>query len=122
MAASIEANHDDKGIVWPMSIAPYHVIVTMVRPDDEATMTAAESIYDALIDQGVEVLLDDRDERPGVKFNDAELIGVPLRVTVGPRGLGNGIVELQDRRTGESVDVTLDTVVSTIAERVQAAT
>jgi len=122
MAACIEANHDDKGIVWPMSIAPYHVIVTVVRPDDQPTMDAAESIYEELMAGGVEVLLDDRDERPGVKFTDAELIGVPLRVTVGPRGLGNGIVELQDRRSSESTEIPVDVIVSTIVERVTGAT
>jgi len=117
MAASVEANHDDKGIIWPMSIAPYHVIVTLVRVDD-TTMQAGESIHDDLTANGIEVLLDDRDERPGVKFNDAELIGVPLRVTVGPRGLGNGIVELLDRRSGESTEITLDDVVPTITRLV----
>ncbi len=119
MAASVEANHDDKGIIWPMSIAPYHVIVTLVRVDD-TTMQAGESIHDDLTANGIEVLLDDRDERPGVKFNDAELIGVPLRVTVGPRGLGNGIVELLDRRSGESTEITLDDVVPTITRLVAA--
>ncbi len=119
MAASVEANHDDKGIIWPMSIAPYHVIVTLVRVDD-TTMQAGESIHDDLTASGIEVLLDDRDERPGVKFNDAELIGVPLRVTVGPRGLGNGIVELLDRRSGESTEITLDDVVPTITRLVAA--
>ncbi len=117
MAASVEANHDDKGIIWPMPIAPYHVIVTLVRVDD-ATMEAGESIHDELTANGIEVLLDDRDERPGVKFNDAELIGVPLRVTVGPRGLGNGVVELLDRRSGESSEVALGDVASTIARLV----
>ncbi|VAV95705.1 Prolyl-tRNA synthetase, bacterial type, partial [hydrothermal vent metagenome] len=119
MAASVEANHDDKGIIWPMSIAPYHVIVTLVRVDD-TTMQAGESIHDDLTANGIEVLLDDRDERPGVKFNDAELIGVPLRVTVGPRGLGNGIVELLDRRSGESIEIILDDVVPTITRLVAA--
>jgi len=83
-------------------------------------MQAGESIHDDLTANGIEVLLDDRDERPGVKFNDAELIGVPLRVTVGPRGLDNGIVELLDRRSGESTEVTLDDVVSTITRLVAA--
>jgi len=118
MAASVEANHDDKGIIWPLAIAPYHVIVTVVRPDDETTMAAAETLSRNLEERGIEVLLDDRDERPGVKFNDAELIGVPLRITVGPRGIANGVTELLDRRTGESRDVAIGSVVSTIAELV----
>jgi prolyl-tRNA synthetase len=122
IAACVEANHDDRGIIWPMSIAPFHVIVTVVRPDDQPTMAAAEEIYEELTSGGVEALLDDRDERPGVKFTDAELIGVPIRLTVGPRGLGNGIIELQDRRTGESADVPIDEVVSSVVERVAAAT
>ena len=119
MAASVEANHDDKGIIWPLSIAPYHVIVTLVRIDDTTTQ-AGESIHDDLTANGIEVLLDDREERPGVKFNDAELIGVPLRITVGPRGLGNGVVELLDRRSGESTEITLDDVVPTITRLVAA--
>jgi len=118
MAASVEANHDDKGIIWPLAIAPYHVIITVVRPDDEPTMAAAETLSRNLGERGVEVLLDDRDERPGVKFNDAELIGVPLRVTVGPRGIANGVMELLDRRAGQSRDVAIGSVVSTIAELV----
>ena len=111
MAASIEANHDEKGIVWPFAIAPFMVIITVVRPDDAETMAAAEGIYEALEDAGDEVLLDDRDERPGVKFNDAELIGIPFRITVGPRGVQAGTVELTPRATGESADVALDDVV-----------
>ena len=112
LAASVEANHDDKGIVWPLEIAPFAVVITVVRPDDEATSEAAERIYDGLRSAGIEVLLDDRDERPGVKFNDAELIGVPYRITVGPRGLGDGIVEVDERRSGASRDVPLDVVVA----------
>ncbi len=114
MAASLEGNYDDKGIIWPMSIAPYHLIITVVRLDDEATMSAAEAMYRDLESRGIDVLFDDRDERPGVKFNDAELIGVPLRLTVGPRGVGKGVVELLDRRTGESSEIALDGVVATI--------
>ena len=121
MAASVEANHDEKGIIWPMTIAPYHVIITVIRPDDDNTMATADSLYEHLEDRGVEVLLDDRAERPGVKFTDAELIGVPLRLTVGPRGVTNGIVELSDRRTGESSEIAIDEAVATVADLVQAA-
>jgi prolyl-tRNA synthetase len=121
MAASVEANHDDRGIIWPMEIAPYHVIITVVRPDDEETMTVAESLYSELRGLGVEVLLDDRDERPGVKFNDAELIGIPIRVTVGPRGVGGGMVELVDRRSGEASDVAIDAAVATVNDLVGSA-
>jgi prolyl-tRNA synthetase len=118
MAASVEANHDAKGIIWPMTIAPYHVIITVIRPDDDDTMATAESLYEQLEDRGVEVLLDDRAERPGVKFTDAELIGVPLRLTVGPRGVKSGIVELSDRRTGESSEIVIDDAVMTVADLV----
>jgi prolyl-tRNA synthetase len=118
MAASVEANHDAKGIIWPMTIAPYHVIITVIRPDDDDTMATAESLYEQLEDRGVEVLLDDRAERPGVKFTDAELIGVPLRLTVGPRGVKSGIVELSDRRTGESSEIVIDDAAMTVADLV----
>ncbi|MCL1595698.1 MAG: proline--tRNA ligase [Actinomycetia bacterium] len=116
MAVSVEVNHDDKGIIWPMEISPFHVIITVVRPDDEATLEAAETLSNALEASGFAVLLDDRNERPGVKFNDAELIGVPLRVTVGPRGVQSGILELLDRRTGQSVDVAIDDVFDRLVE------
>jgi prolyl-tRNA synthetase len=114
MAASVEANHDDKGIVWPLEIAPYAVVITVLRPDDELPMTEAERLYDALTDAGVDVLLDDRDERPGVKFTDAELIGVPYRVTIGPRGVADGVVELVERRTGDSRELPLDVALDEI--------
>ncbi len=121
VAAVIENHHDDKGIVWPMTLAPYEVIITAVKVDDEATMAAAEDIYQALKDSGVDVMLDDRDERPGVKFNDAELIGFPLRITVGPRGLGSGEVELTDRATGETESVPVAEVAAVVAAQVAAA-
>lgn len=107
MAASIEANHDDRGIVWPVEVAPYHVVITVVRPDDERSREVSTSLYDELTAGGVDVLLDDRDERPGVKFTDAELIGIPLRITVGPRGLDAGVVEFTERRTGDEREVAI---------------
>jgi len=119
MAACVEANHDDKGIIWPMTVAPFHVVITVIRPDDEDTMAAAEVLYTQLGQHDVEVLLDDRSERPGVKFNDAELIGVPLRLTVGPRGVANGIVEMSDRRSGESTEIAMDVAVDTVADMVK---
>jgi prolyl-tRNA synthetase family II len=114
MAASVEANHDDKGIVWPAEIAPFHVVITVLRPDDEASIEVSEKLYSELIEAGVEVLLDDRDERPGVKFKDAELIGVPFRITVGPRGIDNGVVEFVTRKSGESTEVAFDEIVSEV--------
>ncbi len=101
MAAIVETSHDDRGIIWPVAVAPYHVVVTVVRPGDPATSEAAEQLYRDLVEAGVEVLMDDRDERPGVKFADAELIGIPFRITVGPRSLEAGTVEFTERRTGE---------------------
>ena len=116
MAASIEANHDENGIVWPIEIAPYQVVITVVRPDDEQSHEVSTSLYEELRSQGVEVLLDDRKERPGVKFTDAELIGIPLRVTIGPRGLENGVLEFVERRSGAKREV----AVSDAATEVQA--
>jgi prolyl-tRNA synthetase len=114
MAASVEANHDERGIIWPIEIAPFHVVITVVRPDDEESAAVSDRIYADLTEAGVEVLLDDRDERPGVKFNDAELIGVPFRITVGPRGIGNGVVEFVSRASGESTDVAIDSIVDEV--------
>ena len=90
MAAVVEQNHDDEGIVWPKHLAPFQVVVIMASADDEPVRTEAERIYAELRDRGVEALLDDRDERAGVKFADADLIGYPVQVTVGKRGLGGG--------------------------------
>jgi prolyl-tRNA synthetase len=101
VAAIIEQLHDPNGIMWPYSVAPYHVHVVPVNMNEDATREAAESIYGRLLEWGVETLIDDRDERPGAKFKDADLIGVPLRVTVGEKGLRDGIVELRDRRSGQ---------------------
>jgi prolyl-tRNA synthetase len=96
VATTIEQHHDDNGMLWPMSVAPYHVeLVTLGK--DEALITAARTLYESLGAAGVEVLWDDRDERPGVKFKDADLIGIPLRVTIGAKGLASGNVELKAR-------------------------
>ena len=121
LAVAVEVHHDDAGIVWPMDLAPWEVVLTVVRPDDEATMAAAEELHRGLVDLGVEVIVDDRDERPGVKFADSELVGIPLRVTVGPRGLGEGIVELTDRATGDRADIAIGEAVADVAGRVIAA-
>ena len=106
LAAIVEQHHDDNGIIWPMSVAPYHVIITLVKPDDQAQRQTAEEIYDQLAASGVEVLLDDRDERPGVKFKDADLLGIPLRITVGKRA-AEGIVEYKLRREAEKTEKTV---------------
>lgn len=111
LAAIVEQHHDDNGIIWPVSVAPYHVIITLVKPDDQAQRQTAEEIYDQLAAFGVEVLLDDRDERPGVKFKDADLLGIPLRITVGKRA-AEGIVEYKLRREAEKTEKTVAEAIS----------
>lgn len=107
MAAAIECHHDDKGIVWPVAIAPFEAVVLVTQPDDEATAAAGEKVHRQLLASGVDTIIDDRSERVGVKFRDAELVGIPLRVTVGSRGLANGVVELTERASDETRRVPL---------------
>jgi prolyl-tRNA synthetase len=107
VAAAIEQNHDANGIIWPLSIAPFHVLLLPINYKDEKTRTTADKLYQDLQKQGVEVLLDDRDERPGVKFKDADLVGIPLRVTIGPKGLDKGFIELRRRSDGNTEEVLL---------------
>jgi prolyl-tRNA synthetase family II len=114
MAASVEANHDDAGIIWPIGIAPYVVVITVVRPDDERSAEVSTALYEELTADGIDVLLDDRKERPGVKFADAELIGIPLRLTIGPRGLENNVVEFVDRRSSETREVAIGEAASEV--------
>ncbi len=102
VAACIEQNHDEYGIIWPMALAPYTVIVTPVNINEPDVMKASEDIYADLLTSGVEAILDDRDERAGVKFKDADLIGIPLRIVVGAKNLVQGNVELKIRKTGET--------------------
>jgi len=118
MAAVVETSHDEKGIIWPVSVAPYEVVITVLRADDTATMAAAEGLYRDLGERGIEVLLDDREERPGVKFADAELIGIPYRVTVGPRGVQSGMVELTERRGMETGEFALNAVAAHLVQLV----
>jgi prolyl-tRNA synthetase len=118
MAAIVEAHHDEAGIVWPMSVAPFEVVVSVVKPKDVACREVGERLYEALVAGGIDVVIDDRDERPGVKFKDADLVGIPYRVTVGPKGLADGVVELRSRRSGESRDLPVARVVETVIEAV----
>ena len=104
-------NHDDNGIIWPMSVAPYHVIITQVKPGDEAQDEVAGRIYKELTGAGVEVLWDDRDERPGVKFKDADLIGIPVRITVGKLA-AEGVVEYKLRRDQDKTEKTVDEAIA----------
>jgi prolyl-tRNA synthetase len=101
IAAAVEQNHDDKGIIWPLPLAPFEVILVVLNSDKEAVVEAASAIYDDLRKAGVDVLFDDRPERPGVKFNDMDLIGFPVRVVLGQRGLDNGEAEVSLRKDGE---------------------
>jgi prolyl-tRNA synthetase len=98
VAAAIEQNHDADGIIWPLPLAPFQVLLQSLNPNDEAVRSAADGLYRELRERGVEVLYDDRDERPGVKFKDADLIGLPVRVTVGAKSLAEGKVEVSLRR------------------------
>ncbi|MFB3121342.1 MAG: proline--tRNA ligase [Candidatus Binatia bacterium] len=119
-AAAVEQNHDEHGIILPFSIAPFQVLLLPINYRERAIREATDALYERLLRQGLEVLLDDRDERPGVKFKDADLIGVPLRVTVGLKGLQKGCVESRNRLGGKSVDIPLaeapQIIQSTIAE------
>jgi prolyl-tRNA synthetase len=120
MAAVVECCHDQSGIIWPLSIAPYEVVVTVLNPKDVECTEVAQRIYEGLRGEGIEAILDDRDERPGVKFKDAELVGIPYRVTVGPKGLASGKVEIFRRRGGRKRDVdahkAADAVINSVLE------
>ena len=110
MAAVVEQSHDDNGIIWPESIAPYKVIILIMVTKDETQVKVANELYDRLNSLGIECMLDDRDERPGVKFKDSELIGIPYRVNVGKKA-AEGIVELKNRKTGEQAELTIDELI-----------
>jgi len=114
MAAAIEQNHDANGIIWPFSIAPFPVLLLPLNYKDSEVREVTDQLYTALGARGYEILLDDRDERPGVKFKDADLIGIPLRVTIGAKGLARGSVELRLRREGKDTDVPVEEAVDRI--------
>jgi prolyl-tRNA synthetase len=118
LAAVVESNHDERGICWPVNIAPYEVCVTVVKPKDVDCHEAGERLYQDLSEAGIDVIIDDRDERPGVKFKDAELVGFPYRVTVGPKGIADGIFELVRRRDGQKQDLKIEHAAGTIIEAV----
>ncbi|HYE61050.1 MAG TPA: proline--tRNA ligase [Phycisphaerales bacterium] len=112
MAACVEMSHDENGIIWPAAIAPYHVLITVMRPDNEQQTSTAAKLAGELSAAGLDVLIDDRDERPGVKFKDADLIGVPVRLTLGEKALAEGAVEFKLRRdTGKGENVAVGAVV-----------
>ena len=118
MAAVVEANHDENGICWPVNTAPYEVVVTVVKPKDVECHEAGERLYEKLTEAGIDVIIDDRNERPGVKFKDADLVGFPYRVTIGPKGLADGVFELVRRADGEKRDLPIEHAAETIVEAV----
>ncbi len=115
IAAAIEQNHDDNGIIWPRPLAPFEVLLVALNVKDSAVREAADELYGELREAGFDVLYDDRDERPGVKFKDADLVGFPVRVVVGAKSLEKGQIELSDRRSGERQDVPIADLQSTLA-------
>ncbi|CRL09252.1 Proline--tRNA ligase [Phaeobacter italicus] len=116
LGAIIEASHDDKGIIWPEGVTPFHCGIVNLKQGDEAADGACEDLYKALVAAGLDPLYDDRNERAGGKFATMDLIGLPWRITVGPRGLKNGVVELTSRRTGESEELAPEAAVAKIIE------
>lgn len=107
-AAAIEQGHDDRGIIFPPQISPYLCMLINLDPKNPEVTEKVDQIYQYLQDSGIEVLLDDRAERPGIKFNDADLLGFPMRIVIGSRGLSRGVAECQDRRTGDKVEIAID--------------
>jgi len=120
MAAAVEQNHDENGIIWPIPIAPYHVIIIPVNTKETEQMNIAESIYAQLLKCGVEVIIDDRDERAGVKFKDADLIGIPIKITIGPKSLQKNQVEVKKRWEEKAELVSVDSVVGKIMDIINA--
>jgi len=116
LAAAIEQNHDDKGIIWPMSITPYHIYLCPLYRENSEVATAAEKLYAKLEAEGLEVLFDDRPESPGVKFNDADLLGIPIRVTISPRTLETNSAEIKKRSEKKSELVPLERIVARLKE------
>ena len=120
LAAVVEQHNDEHGIIWPVSVAPFEVALIPLDPKKEPCASVCEKLYGELQEAGVEVVMDDRDERPGVKFADNDLMGFPYQIILGKRGLSNGTVELKDRATGEREDVAVDEVVAKVAALVEA--
>ncbi|MFH0780695.1 MAG: His/Gly/Thr/Pro-type tRNA ligase C-terminal domain-containing protein, partial [Pseudomonadota bacterium] len=114
----IEQNHDENGIIFPVPLAPYTVIVLNLGGKDEQLTAVAEKLYKDLQTAGLEVLIDDRDERPGLKFKDADLLGIPYRLTIGKSYAKSGRVEVRRRRDGDTLEMSLDEVVSYLYERI----
>jgi prolyl-tRNA synthetase len=118
-AAAIEQNHDKDGIIWPESIAPFDVEILPLNMKDQKTVEIAEKLYKDLSEAGIEVLIDDRDERAGVKFKDADLIGIPLHVIIGEKNLKEGQIEIKDRKTREAEKVTIEGAIENIRDKIK---
>lgn len=114
LAAAVEQNNDEKGILWPLPIAPYHLYLCPIKAEDTKVMETSEKLYSELTAAGIEVLFDDRQESPGIKFNDADLIGIPLRVVVSPRTLQSNSVEVKWRREKQSQIMPLEGLVAAL--------
>ena len=116
LAAAIEQNHDENGIIWPLAIAPLQILLLPINYKEERIQNVTNELYRDLLKRGLEVLLDDRDERPGVKFKDGDLIGIPLRVILGAKGLEKGRLEVRQRRDGKTEEISVEKA----AEAIQA--
>ena len=112
----IEASHDEKGIIWPRAVAPFDVAVVNLKPDDDACSACADDLYGKLAAAGGDPLLDDRDERPGAKLASIDLIGIPWQIVVGPRGMASGVVEVKNRATGESAEVSPESALTMVMD------
>ncbi len=121
LAAAVEQNHDDKGIIWPVAIAPYHIYLCPLRLEDSSVAEVTEKLYRELTDRNLEVLLDDRDVSPGVKFHDADLLGIPLRLTISPRTLETGSIELKWRKEKQAELLPIETVTTKIKAMLETA-
>ena len=120
LAAVVEQHHDEQGIVWPVCVAPYEVEVVPLETADDLVWPAAQQVAEGLAAAGIEVVVDDRKERAGVKFADADLMGFPYQVVCGKRAVKNGNVEVKDRATGERMEIAINEVVTFLTEKVEA--
>ena len=120
IATIVETHHDDAGMIWPTSVAPFEAVITIVSLKDDASVAGAEALYAELTQRGVDVIIDDRDARAGVKFADAELIGIPHRVTFGPKAFADDEVEYTPRATGETERVSISTIADQLVETISA--
>jgi prolyl-tRNA synthetase len=116
LAAAVEQNHDDKGIIWPVAIAPYHIYLCPLRLENHDVAETAEKLYRDLTRKNLEVLFDDRDESPGVKFNDADLLGIPLRLTISPRTLESQSIEIKWRHEKQTELLPLEGITTRVKE------